>query len=411
MRQCGLLGEKLGHSYSPQIHTYLGDYAYTLFEKEKEDVAAFMTEKPFDAINVTIPYKKTVVPFMDTLSETAKRLGSVNTVVKNADGTLFGHNTDYYGFSYMLEKSGISPKGKKVLVLGSGGASVTVCAVLEDLGAKSVIVISRNGENNYENISRHHDADILVNTTPVGMYPHTGTSPVYLADFKNCQGALDLIYNPDKTAFLLEAEALGIPHSNGLPMLVAQAKESAEYFGGKPLPASIIDSTTESLARAQKNIILIGMPGCGKSTLGRKLAEKTGRRFVDADDAIREKAGVSIPEIFAEKGEAGFRAIETEVLAELGMQSGIVLATGGGCVTREENYPLLHQNGTIFWLLRDIENLPRDGRPLSQNADLLKMYEVRKPLYERFADLVIENRFETEDMTERVLSIYEDFSH
>lgn len=407
MRQCGLLGEKLSHSYSPQIHTHLGDYPYVLFEKEKDAVATFMTEKPFDAINVTIPYKKTVVPFLDTLSETAKRLGSVNTIVKNADGSLFGHNTDYYGFSYMLEKSGISPEGKKVLVLGSGGASVTVCAVLRDKGAKEVIVISRSGADNYENISRHHDADILVNTTPVGMYPHTGASPVRLADFTRCRGALDLIYNPAKTAFLLEAEQLGIPHINGLTMLVAQAKESAEYFGEKPLPASMIDSTVSALEKEQKNLILIGMPGCGKSTLGKKLAAKTGRTFVDADDAIREKAGTSIPEIFEKYGEAGFRKIETEVLSELGKKSGLVLATGGGCVTRAENYPLLHQNGTIIWLMRDVETLPRDGRPLSQNADLAKMYEIRKPLYARFADLQIENRFETEDMTERVLSIYE----
>lgn len=407
MRQCGLLGEKLSHSYSPQIHTYLGEYPYVLFEKEKEDVADFMTKKPFDAINVTIPYKKTVLPFMDTLSETAERLGSVNTVVKREDGSLFGHNTDYFGFSYMLDKSGICPEGKKVLVLGSGGASVTVCAVLRDRGAKEVIVISRSGEDNYENIAKHHDAEILVNTTPVGMYPHPGASPVRLYDFTKCEGALDLIYNPDKTAFLLEAERLGIPHLNGLTMLVAQAKESAEYFGEKPLPETIIDSTVSALTKGQKNIILIGMPGCGKSTLGQKLAEKTGRRFVDADDAIREKAGCSIPEIFKEKGEAGFRAIETEVLRDLGMQSSLVLATGGGCITREENYPLLHQNGVIIWLRRDIDTLPRDGRPLSQNADLAKMYEVRRPLYERFADLSIENRFETENMTERVLALYE----
>ncbi len=407
MRQCGLLGEKLSHSYSPQIHTYLGDYAYDLFEKENAAVAAFMTEKPFDAINVTIPYKKTVVPFMDTLSETAQRLGSVNTVVKGEDGRLFGHNTDYYGFSYMLDKSGISPEGKKVLVLGSGGASVTVCAVLRDRGAASVTVISRSGPDNYENLYRHHDAELIVNTTPVGMYPHPGVSPVNLADFPKCLGALDLIYNPDKTAFLLQAEALGIPHENGLSMLVAQAKESAEYFGEKPLPDDLIESTTASLRQRQKNIVLIGMPGSGKSTLAQALAEKTGRTFVDADDAIREKAGTSIPEIFEKVGEAGFRAIETEVLSELGMKSGLVLATGGGCVTREENYPLLHQNGTIIWLQRDIKALPTDGRPLSQKGDLAGMYAVRRPLYERFADIRIENRFETENITERVLSLYE----
>ncbi len=410
MRKCGLLGEKLSHSYSPQIHTYLGNYTYDLFEKEETQVAAFMTEKPFDAINVTIPYKKTVVPFMDTMSQVAKRLGSVNTVVKREDGTLFGHNTDYYGFSYMLEKAGVFPEGKKVLVLGSGGASVTVCAVLRDRGA-AVTVISRHGADNYENISRHYDAEIIVNTTPVGMYPHPGTSPVNLADFKNCCGALDLIYNPDKTAFLLQAEALGIPHANGLSMLVAQAKESAEYFGEKPLPDTLIDKTTAALLRRQKNIVLIGMPGCGKSTLGARLAAKTGRRFVDADDIVREKAGMPIPEIFEKMGEAGFRAIETEVLGMLGMQSGLVLATGGGCVMREENYPLLHQNGVLVWLMRDIAALPTEGRPLSRKGSLAEMYAVRRPLYARFADVQLENRFETEDITERVLTLYENSCH
>ncbi len=411
MKKCGLLGEKLSHSFSPQIHSYLGDYSYGLFEKEKDEVEAFMRDMPFDGINVTIPYKKTVLPFMHALSDTAARLGSVNTVVKREDGTLFGHNTDYFGFSYMLEKSGISPEGKKVLVLGSGGASVTVCAVLKDRGAREVIVISRSGENNYENISRHHDAEVIVNTTPVGMYPHPGTSPIRLSDFTKCEGVLDLIYNPDKTALLLEAESLGIQHANGLLMLVAQAKESAAYFGGKPLSGAVIDEITSALSKEQKNIILIGMPGSGKSTLGKKLAEKTGRQFVDADDAICKREGVSIPEIFAKSGEEGFRKIETEVLAHLGMQSGLVIATGGGCVTREENYAHLHQNGVIFWLKRDIASLPRDGRPLSQNADLLKMYEVRRPLYERFADFSIENRFETEDIAERVLSIYENSCH
>ncbi|MBE7024691.1 MAG: shikimate kinase [Ruminococcaceae bacterium] len=407
MRRCGLLGEKLSHSYSPQIHRYLGDYSYTLFEKEKDKVASFMQEKPFDAINVTIPYKKTVVPYMDTLSETARRLGSVNTVVKNPDSTLFGHNTDYYGFTYMLEKAGISPKGKKVLVLGSGGASVTACAVLRDKGAAEVVVISRSGPENYDNISRHYDGDILVNTTPVGMYPHPGTSPVKLEAFTRCSGVLDLIYNPDKTALLQEAERLGIPHANGLSMLVAQAKESAEYFGEKKLSDSLIDSVTVRLRREQKNIVLIGMPGCGKSTLGRQLAGKTGRPFVDADDVIRERAGISIPEIFEKVGEEGFRALETEVLATLGMQSGTVLATGGGCVTRAENYPLLHQNGTIVWLQRPIETLPTTGRPLSRQGSLDQMYAKRQPLYARFADIVTENRFETEDMTERVLTLYE----
>lgn len=410
MRICGLLGENLSHSYSPQIHSFFGDYAYTLMERKREEVEAFMKEKAFDGINVTIPYKKTVISYMDALSETARRLGSVNTVVKRRDGTLFGHNTDYYGFSYMMEKAGISPEGKKAVVLGSGGASATVCAVLRDKGAKEVVVISRSGADNYENISRHYDGEILVNTTPVGMYPHVGTSPVNLEAFIRCSGVLDLIYNPDKTALLLDAERLGIPYANGLSMLVAQAKESAEYFGGKRLEDGLVDHVTEGLRRKQRNIVLIGMPGCGKSTLGKQIAEKTGRAFVDADRAIEEKAGTPIPEIFAKEGEAGFRTLETRVLSELGKEGGLVIATGGGAITRAENYPLLHQNGVIIWLRRPVETLPTEGRPLSQKGNLEEMYARRKPLYEKFADIVTENRFETENMMERVLTLYENFS-
>ena len=411
MKKCGLLGEKLSHSYSPQIHTYLGNYPYLLYEKEREEVEGFVLRGDFDAINVTIPYKKTVVPFCTRLSPVARRLGSVNTLVREEDGSIFGHNTDYFGFSYMLDKSGVSPEGKKVLVLGSGGAAVTVVAVLRDRGAREVIVISRSGENNYENISRHADAEMIVNTTPVGMYPHPGASPVRLSDFPACRAALDLIYNPEKTAFLLEAEALGIPSVNGLTMLVAQAKESAEYFGDAPLSDSIIDKTVSSLQAKQRNLVLVGMPGSGKSTLGKILAAKTGRRFVDADAEIEKAAGMSIPDIFAQEGEDGFRKRETAVLEKWGMEAGLVLATGGGCVTREENTPILRQNGAIFWIKRDIEALPREGRPLSKGADLAAMYAKRRPLYEKIADITVENRGEAEAVAERMLVKYEDSCH
>ncbi len=407
--RCGLLGKSLKHSYSPQIHAHFGTYPYVLFEKKEEEVAAFLRERPFDGINVTIPYKKTVVPFLDALSPMAERLGSVNTIIKRADGTLFGHNTDYYGFSYMLHRSSLCPKGKKALVLGSGGAAVTARAVLLDRGAE-VIVISRTGPENYGNIGRHYDASLIVNTTPLGMYPENGAVPLSLAPFSACEGVLELIYNPSKTALLLEAERLGIPHENGLSMLVAQGKESAEHFTGKPLSDALIEKTISSLTREQKNIVLIGMPGAGKSTLGKKLAERTGRTFVDSDEEIALLAGKPVPEIIEEKGEAAFREMETAVLGELGKRSGLVLATGGGCVTRAENYSLLHQNGTIFWLLRDIAALPTEGRPLSSGGRLAALYQERRPLYERFADIQVENQFETIDMTERVLSLYENFS-
>ena len=273
--ECGLLGRKLGHSYSPQIHACLGDYSYTLFEKEPEEVADFLKSGDFTGLNVTIPYKKTVIPYLDELSPAAKKLGAVNTVVRREDGTLFGHNTDYFGFASLLKRSGLDVAGKKVLVLGSGGASNTVTAVLTGLGAEAV-VISRSGENNYENLQRHEDAAVIVNATPVGMYPNTGVSPVDLKRFPMLEGVLDVIYNPARTQLLLDAEAFQIPCANGLWMLVAQAKESAEYFTGKSIDDAVIAKIYGTLAAQMANIVLIGMPGCGKSTIGALLAEKLG---------------------------------------------------------------------------------------------------------------------------------------
>lgn len=386
----GLLGRKLGHSYSPQIHALMGSYSYELFEKEPEGVADFVRNGDFTGINVTIPYKKEVIPCMDELSPMAQRMGAVNTIVRRADGTLFGHNTDYFGFSSMVQRSSISVAGKKVLVLGSGGASNTAVKVLEDLQA-NVVIISRSGENNYQNLHLHADAAVIVNTTPVGMYPNTGLSPVDLKDFPRLEGVLDMIYNPARTQLLLDAEALGLPHENGLWMLVAQAKEAAEYFGGKPLPDSIIETVYNALSAQMQNIVLIGMPGCGKSTVGKALAESLGRKFVDADAKIVKLAGKPIPQIFAEEGEDAFREYETQVLSELSKQSCLVIATGGGCVTRKRNYPLLHQNSRIVWLKRNLDHLPTDGRPLSQSGKLAQMYEVRRPLYEDFADCIVDN--------------------
>lgn len=388
--RCGLLGERLGHSYSPQIHSHLGEYSYALFEKRPEELADFLLHGDFTGLNVTIPYKKAVLPYCAALTDRARRLGSVNTLVRRPDGSLLGHNSDYFGFASLLLRTGLSVAGKKALVLGSGGASVTVVAVLESLGAKPV-VISRSGENNYSNLDRHGDAALIVNATPVGMYPNNGVTPVHLDGFPHLEGVLDLIYNPARTALLLEAEARGLTAANGLWMLVAQAKESAEYFSGSPIADDAIDKIYRILRRQMENIILIGMPGCGKSTVGRALASRTGRTLVDADAVIVEKAGMSIPDIFAQQTEAGFRAIETAVLAELGKQSGLIIATGGGCVTRPENEPLLRQNGRCVWLRRDLSRLPTKGRPLSQQNNLLTMYRARKPLYRKFADVEIYN--------------------
>lgn len=390
MLRCGLLGETLGHSYSPMLHSLLADYEYRLFEVPQDGLSAFLKSDSWDGLNVTIPYKKAVVPYCDALSEAAETLQSVNTLVRRPDGTLYGDNTDLYGFLYMVRKSGIDPKGKKALVLGSGGAGVTVKAALERLGA-AVTVISRSGPDNYEHLDRHADARIIVNTTPVGMYPRNGAAAVDLTRFPLCEGVLDIVYNPARTALLLQAEALGIPCIGGLSMLTAQAKRACELFTGASVDDSVLERVERTVDRRLRNIILIGMPGCGKSTVAKALGEALGREVVEADALIAEKAGMTIPEIFAQQGEEGFRALETAVLAEQGKRSGIILSTGGGCVTREENYPLLHQNGTIFCLTRGLDKLPTDGRPISQSTDLAALYARRKPLYEHFADVTVSN--------------------
>lgn len=388
--RCGLLGRKLPHSYSPQIHNALGSYQYDLFEVEPEMLDQFFHSSSFTGINVTIPYKKAVIPYCNELSECAKKIGAVNTIVKRPDGSLIGHNTDYFGFSSMLEQSGLSVKNKKVLILGSGGASATAVAVLKEAGAIPV-VISRSGENNYSNLNEHSDAAVIVNATPVGMYPNVGEAPIDLSAFPRLEGVLDLVYNPARTQLLLQAEKMGLVALNGLWMLVAQAKESAEWFTGSPIDDDAVKTIYENLRLQMENLILIGMPGSGKSTIGKRLAERLGKKFVDADAEIVKQVGMSIPEIFDTVGEEGFRKAETEVIARLGKQSGLVIATGGGCVTRSENYPHLHQNGTIVWLQREISKLPTDGRPLSLANSLEMMYTVRKPMYQAFSDIRIQN--------------------
>ena len=387
--QCGLLGRKLGHSYSPQIHAHLGDYSYQLFEKEPEEIGDFLKNGDFTGLNVTIPYKKDVIPFLDELSPAVARLGAVNTIVRR-DGKLIGHNTDYFGFRWLVQESGLQVAGKKALVLGSGGASNTAVAVLKELGA-NVVVISRSGENNYHNLDRHADAAVIANTTPVGMYPNTGKSALSLDGFPQLEGVLDAVYNPARTQILLDAESRGLAAVNGLWMLVAQAKESAEWFTGKKIADNRIAEIHHALRLQMENIILVGMPGCGKTAVGQQLAQKLGKKFVDADDALENRVGREITDIIPSDGEAAFREMESDTLAELGKQSGLVIATGGGCVTQSRNYPLLHQNGTIFWLTRELEKLPTDGRPLSQEGKLGQMYETRMPLYRRFADAAISN--------------------
>lgn len=404
--KCGLLGRQLGHSYSPQIHSLLGNYRYDLVEVEPELLKSALDNTEYTGFNVTIPYKKAVIPFCNTLSPVAQRLGAVNTIVRRRDGSLIGHNTDYFGFQTMVESTGLQVSGKKVLVLGSGGASNTVCAVMEQLGA-NVIVISRSGDNNYGNIHLHSDAAVIVNATPVGMYPAVGISPVDLAAFPMLEGVLDVIYNPARTQLLLDAERRGLITANGLLMLVAQAKESAEWFTGSTISDEQISRIHGILKQQMENIVLIGMPGCGKSTVGKLLAESLNKQFIDADDEIVAAAGKPIPRIFAEDGESVFRNWESQILEKLGKQSGLIIATGGGCVTQNRNYPLLHQNGTVFWIGRNIEQLPTDGRPLSQATRLQDMFRVREPMYRAFADHYVDNNGCVEKTVSKILSLWE----
>ena len=405
MLSCGLLGRKLGHSYSPAIHAMLADYSYTLFEREPEEVGPFLRNGAWDGLNVTIPYKKTALAYCAELSDTARAIGSVNTLVHRPDGSIYGDNTDACGFETLVKSSGIAVQGKKALVLGSGGASVSVCHILRRLGAKSVTVISRGGADNYENLDRHADAEVLVNTTPLGTYPNNGTAAVDLRIFPRCEGVLDIVYNPARTALLLQAEKLGIPCASGLTMLVAQARRSSELFTGLTIDDAEVQRIVSALSRSMQNIILIGMPGSGKSSLSKLLAERLNRPLYEADEEIVKAAGCTIPEIFAREGEEGFRRRETEVLRELGKHSGAVISTGGGCVTREENYDLLHQNGTLIWVRRDIGVLPKEGRPISQKTDLGELYAQRRPLYERFADAVVENDGSLADTLEKILEV------
>ncbi|MCF0150206.1 MAG: shikimate kinase [Firmicutes bacterium] len=404
MLKCGLLGKTLGHSYSPRIHRLLGSYEYQLYEKQPEELEDFLLNGDWDGLNVTIPYKKEAFRYCSRLSETAKGLGSVNTLVRLPDGSICGDNTDVYGFSQTVRLSGIRVRGKKTLVFGNGGAAQAVLYALRQLGAETV-VISRSGENNYENLHLHLDAQILVNTTPVGMYPNTGEAVIDVASFPKAEAVFDIVYNPARTELLLQAERLGIPCFGGLYMLVAQAKKSSEQFAGKAIDDKVIGRITEKLSFEMQNIVLIGMPGCGKSRIGRLLAEKTGRRFVDADAELVKAAGRPIPQIFAEDGEEVFRELETKTLQQLGKQSGLVIATGGGCVTRERNYPLLHQNGRIVCLVRDLDKLAVDGRPISLSKDVHLLYQERKDSYRAFADVLVDNNEGPQACVKHILEV------
>ena len=405
-RVYGLVGRRLGHSWSVPIHAALGCKGYRLIELEPDALASFLARPDIGGLNVTIPYKRDVMSLCDAIDPAAEAIGSVNTIVRGADGRLTGCNTDIDGFLYMARRAGISLAGRKVVILGSGGASLTARAAARREGAAEIIVISRSGPDNYENLSRHADAEILVNTTPVGMYPGNGAAPVDLNAFPHLTGVLDVIYNPRRTALLLQGSARGIPCSDGLPMLVAQAKRAEELFTGQSIPDSENERILSQLRREMTNLVLIGMPGSGKTTVGEALARLTGREAIDLDARIEEAAGRSIPEIFAREGESGFRAREAAAAAEAGKRTGVILLTGGGIVKTAANYAALHQNGRIYQLVRDLSLLPTEGRPLSQGADLGAMWRERAPLYRRFRDAEIDNNGTVEDTA---AAIWRDF--
>lgn len=407
----GLIGRTLAHSYSKEIHEALGKYSYRLFSLEPEKLDEFVGARDFGGLNVTIPYKQDVITLCDEVSELARAIGSVNTLYWK-DHLLVGHNTDYEGFLYTAKRSGISFAGKTVLIMGNGGTSLTARKAAADEGAAKIYVATRSAST--DNASQSTDAaaghaaapiaydklpaitgdiDIIVNTTPVGTFPNNLQSIINIADFPNCEAVIDVIYNPFKTKLLMDAEKAGLKTANGLPMLVAQATAAAGYFLGTPGAfEGENERIIEKMVNDMRNIVLIGMPGCGKTTIGRIISEKTGKEFVDMDDEIVKKAGKPIPEIFEEVGEPGFRDIESQVAAELGKQRGLVIATGGGAILREENVYALKQNSLMIHIKRPLEELAMKGRPLSKDIEALrKMEAVRMPIYEAAADMTIDN--------------------
>lgn len=406
----GLIGESLSHSKSKEIHEILADYTYNLRDIKTNELDGFFKLRKFKGINVTIPYKEISMSYLDEIDELAKEIGAVNTIV-NRKGRLIGYNTDYLGFDYSLKFYGIDLKYKKVLILGSGGASKMLQRLVMDKGAKEFVVISRSTENNYETIEKFTDFEVIINATPLGMYPNNMESKVRLAKFNKLEAVIDLIYNPLKTKLILDAEKLNIKTMSGLMMLVAQAFFACELFLNKKLDESIITKIYNKLKFDMENIILIGMPSCGKTSMGKMLAEKLKRDFYDTDKLIEEEEGKTIPEIFEEKDEDYFRNLESKILKDLSKWNGLVIATGGGTPIREGNRYYILQNALVIYLNRNLENLETSGRPLSKNLDdLKKLYEERKEIYEDLAHIkvdVIEDKIKNLDLILKEVENYE----
>ena len=408
MMRFGLIGEKLGHSYSPLIHQVFGIGDYALYPMPEDGVEKVLREKAFQGLNVTIPYKQKVLPFCDELSPTVKRIGSANTLVVR-EGRILAENTDLAGMLYMLNRGGISLRGKKVVILGSGGTSLTAREACRVQKARETVVVSRSGPVTYEKLySGHTDAEILINATPVGMYPRNLQSPVDISRFPHLAGVADVIYNPARTALMAAAEEAGIPCVGGLWMLAAQGYYAAELFLNRKLSEEKIGEAWHAVRKQCLNLVLVGMPGCGKTTQGRRIAAETGRRFVDLDEEIERRYG-PIPEIFAARGEQAFRDMESEIVREFGRESGCVIATGGGAVLRAENRTALRQNGVVAWLKRPAEQLDRQGRPLSTGMERLKQMEKeRLPLYRECADFSAEVQEKAEETTRALMEGFDE---
>jgi len=390
----GCIGERLGHSFSKIIHNELADYDYTLCEIAKEDLTEFMTKADFKAINVTIPYKRAVIPFLYEIDEKARKIGAVNTVVKK-DDRLYGYNTDFYGMAALINREGISLCGKKVLVLGSGGTSKTACAVAESMNALSIYVVSRKKQETnitYEEAYENHlDAQIVINTTPCGMYPNIDNVALDISLFKNLEAVIDAVYNPIDSLLVTSAKIRGIKAVGGLYMLISQAAFAVEKFIDCKISSNVVDDIYRKLILNKKNLVLIGMPSCGKSTIGKAVALELNKEFIDTDEEIVKKAGITIPQIFEKYGEEYFRDLESEVIAEISLKQNCVVATGGGAILRSKNVKLLKGNGIILFIDRSPQNLLcTDDRPLSQNRELLmKRYEERYDLYNSVSHIKI----------------------